>query len=194
MKSHSRANLVIELCLVALLWPPQAIGRSPRTNDFATFSGMRLQEDAISEDTLDQALENRLHDWEHLVATAAGSKTVLDTVHRYLREIEKAHRIDPVSLLNARSVAHRDGDRLGEALASIFVSREYLLETSDDQDSFEDNRRDIWGLIPQSVAPREIVPSKYLALKSAHENLERAKESAKRVSNIWRRQISGGAL
>jgi len=148
-------------------------------------------------DTLDDVLEKRLTSWEQLVGDSKGSKEALKVVRQYLSHISDENLPNPRPLIQAQGYAHRDGDRLGEALVSILLSREYLVlsyqleseppaEQADvgkqdksivpgkEGESFRGDRVYTWELIPQSLLPRAVDSYQSGMLKSAKEKLELA--------------------
>jgi hypothetical protein len=148
-------------------------------------------------DTLDDVLENQLTSWEQLVGDSKGSKEALKVVRQYLSHIGEENLPNPRPLIQAKEYAHRDGDRLGEALVSILLSREYLVLSYEfesepparqadvekqekpivpgkERESFIGDRNDTWQLIPQSLSPRAINSYQRGRLNLAKENLELA--------------------
>jgi CHAT domain-containing protein/Tfp pilus assembly protein PilF len=148
-------------------------------------------------DTLNDALEKRLQSWEQLVGESKGSKEALKEVRQYVSHMSEENLPNPHPLIRAQGYAHRDGDRLGEALVSILLSREYLVLSGElkseapveqavagrqeksivpgkERESFSGDRVDTWQLIPQSLLPRAVNSYQRGMLKLAKENLERA--------------------
>jgi tetratricopeptide (TPR) repeat protein len=185
--------LLISLIL-AFVNSPSAPGAVQPSASGVESAGFQSSE---APDTLDDAVEKQLKSWEQLVADSKGSKEAFKVVSQYLSHISEEKLPNPRPLLRAREYARRDGDRLGQALVSILLSREYLVLSyelkseplakpadvkkqeksaviGEDRMSYIGQRADSWELIPQSLFPREVNSYQHGTLKLAKENLEQA--------------------
>jgi CHAT domain-containing protein len=191
---RGKALLLLAGLLLAFVNSPTASGAVQPPASSVGSAHVRSSQAA---DTLDDALEKRLKSWEQLVADSKGSKEALKVVRQYLSHLSGEKLPNPGLLVRAQEYARRDGDRLGQALVSVLLSREYLVLSyelkskpsakkkgvrkqeksgviGEDRMSYIGHRTDIWDLIPQSLFPRAVNSYQLGTLKLAKEHLEQA--------------------